>query len=261
MDHRDAAAPGTGPDPVAEAFFALHDGLPRQAPGSDATTRHLLELAGPLPHRPRALDAGCGPGRSALLLAQEAGARVTAVDVHQPFLDTLAAEAARRGLAGRITVVNHSMDRLPFPDHRFDVIWAEDSVYTIGFDTALRLWRRLLAPGGVLAVTEVEWSTPHPSAPARAFWDDAYRLRTGAANAAAARAAGYRVDAHWPLPESDWWSEYYTPLSARAAAADTARPGMREAVDAVRKEIALRREHGGDYRCAAYVLRPRGGPG
>ncbi|MDG4865538.1 transferase, partial [Streptomyces sp. T-3] len=51
-----------------EAFFTLHHGLPRQGPGSDATTRHLLSLAGPLPARPRVLDLGCGPGRAALLL-------------------------------------------------------------------------------------------------------------------------------------------------------------------------------------------------
>ncbi|WP_203678850.1 SAM-dependent methyltransferase, partial [Streptomyces microflavus] len=75
------------------AFFALHQDLPRQGPGSDATTRRLLEMAGPLPEHPRVLDAGCGPGRSALLLAEEAGAHVTAVDLHQPFLDGLAAEA------------------------------------------------------------------------------------------------------------------------------------------------------------------------
>ncbi|WP_240325275.1 hypothetical protein [Amycolatopsis thermalba] len=54
---------------MTEAFFALFHGLPRQGPGSDATTLRLLELAAPLPERPRVLDLGCGPGRSALLLA------------------------------------------------------------------------------------------------------------------------------------------------------------------------------------------------
>lgn len=62
-------------DVLHDAFFALHHGLPRQGPGSDTTTRHLLSLAGPLPERPRVLDLGCGPGRSALLLAAEAGPR------------------------------------------------------------------------------------------------------------------------------------------------------------------------------------------
>ncbi|MFF0446617.1 GNAT family N-acetyltransferase [Streptomyces sp. NPDC004609] len=242
------------PDPVTRAFFTLYDGVPRQGPGSDTTTRRLLEAAGPLPERPRVLEAGCG--RSALLLAEEAGAQVTAVDLHQPFLDHLTAEAARLGLGERITTVNCSMDRLPFPDHGFDVIWAEGAVYTVGFDTALRAWHRLLAPGGVLVLTEIEWSTTSPSATTRAYWDAVYPLRTGVANTEAAGAAGYRTDAHWPLPESDWWDEYYTPLTERIARADPSLPGMSDALAALREEIFLRREHGGEYRYAAYILRP-----
>ncbi|MFI7103452.1 methyltransferase domain-containing protein, partial [Streptomyces sp. NPDC050161] len=254
MNPTDTHGQNTAPDPVTQAFFDLHHGLPRQGPGSDATTRRLLEAAGPLPRRPRVLDAGCGPGRSALLLAREAKAHVTAVDLHQPFLDQLTDRAARLGLSERIVTVNCSMDQLPFPDGSFDVIWAEGAVYTIGFDIALRAWHRLLAPGGVLVLTEIEWLTATPSAPARTYWDGAYPLRTGTANAEAARAAGYRVDAHWPLPEDDWWDEYYTPLTERIAHADPARPGMSQALAALQEEITLRREHGGHYNYAAYVL-------
>ncbi|WP_328659979.1 bifunctional class I SAM-dependent methyltransferase/N-acetyltransferase [Streptomyces sp. NBC_00334] len=253
MNINDAPAPGG--DPVTQAFFALHHDLPRQGPGSDATTRHALETAGPLPEHPRVLDAGCGPGRSALLLAEEAGAHVTAVDLHQPYLDGLAAEAARRGLGDRITPVNCSMDQVPFPDHSFDVIWAEGSVYTIGFDVALRAWRRLLAPGGVLVVTEMEWTVPSPAAPVRAYWDAVYPLRTHAANTDAAQAAGYRLHAHRVLPESDWWDEYYTPLTQRMDRADPQHPGMPQALAAHRTEIDMRREHGGDYHYAVYILR------
>ncbi|MEV6139183.1 class I SAM-dependent methyltransferase [Nocardia sp. NPDC051990] len=243
-------------NPVTDAFFALHHNLPRQGPGSDETTRHLLRLAGPGRSRPRVLDVGCGPGRAALLLAAEADAHVVAVDLHQPFLDELADTAAQQDLSERISTVNCSMDQLPFPDHSFDMIWAEGSVYNIGFDTALRAWRRLLTPDGVLVVTEIEWSTDTPAPPPRAFWADSYPLRTTEENTTAARSAGYRVSAHHPLPESDWWDEYYTPLSERLDAADPTRPGMAEAISAQREEITLRREHGGDYRYAGYVLHP-----
>lgn len=240
---------------MTDAFFTLHHGLPRQGPGSDTTTRRLLELAGPLPARPRALDLGCGPGRSALLLAAETGAHVTAVDLHQPFLKELAAAADRRGLTGSIDRVNASMADLPFPDGGFDVIWSEGAAYNIGFDTALRDWKRLLAPGGVLVVTECEWSTDSPSAEARAFWADV-PLRDTARNIAAARAASYTVAGVLPLPDSDWFDDYYTPLEAKLDVADTSDPAMAEAVAASRAEIDLRRRHGADYQYTGYVLRP-----
>jgi len=252
----DNTGQGAGDDPVTQALLSLHHDLPRQGPGSDATTHRMLKAAGPLPEHPRVLDAGCGPGRAALLLAEEAGARVLAVDLHQPFLDSLASEAARRGLGEQVRVLNCSMDKVPVPDHSFDLIWAEGSVYTIGFDHALRSWRRLLAPDGVLALTEIEWTGPDPAAAVRAYWEAAYPLRTHAANVDAARAAGYEVLAHWPLPEGDWWDEYYTPLTQRIDRADPQHPGMPEALAAHRAEIDMRRRYGSDYDYATYLLRP-----
>jgi predicted N-acetyltransferase YhbS/trans-aconitate methyltransferase len=242
------------------AFFTLRHGLPRQAPGSDATTRHLLSLAGPLPTRPRVLDLGCGPGRSAMLLAAEAGAEVTAVDLHEPFLAELRAAAEERGLADAIRTVKGDMGELPCPDDSFDILWAEGSAYIIGFDSALRSWRRLLAPGGTLVLTECGWTTDTPSPEARAFWADHYELRTTEENRRAAEAAGYTVLGVYQQPESDW-DEYYGPLAAKADEADLARPGMAEAVAGAREEIAQRREHGGEYGYVGYVLRPKDASG
>lgn len=54
--------------------------LPRRGPGPDATTRRPVAMAGPPPERPHVLDAGCGPGRSALLPAEEAGAHLLWAD-------------------------------------------------------------------------------------------------------------------------------------------------------------------------------------
>ncbi|GGU15642.1 bifunctional class I SAM-dependent methyltransferase/N-acetyltransferase [Streptomyces lateritius] len=238
-----------------DAFFALHHGLPRQGPGSDSTTRRLLALAGPLPERPRVLDLGCGPGRSALLLATEAGAEVTAVDLHEPFLEELRLAAAARGLGDSVRTLNADMGRLPFPDGSFDLVWAESSAYALGFDTALREWRRLLAPGGTLVLTECEWTVDRPGPEARAFWEQHYRLRTTAENTAAAVEGGYHVLGVVPQPESDW-DEYYGPLSERADAADPASPTMAEALASTRAEIAMRRDHGGEYGYTGYVLRP-----
>ncbi|MFD7910830.1 GNAT family N-acetyltransferase [Streptomyces sp. NPDC059752] len=260
----DAASDLDGVDDFTHAFFALHHGLPRQAPGSDASTRHLLSLCGPLPERPRVLDLGCGPGRSALLLAAEAGAagtgaEVTAVDLHAPFLDELRAAAAARGLAGRVRTVEADMGALPgegFEDGSFDLVWAEGSAYILGFDAALARWKRLLAPGGTLVLTECQWSVARPSAGARAFWDPHCALRTTAGNLAAAQAAGYRVLGVHELPDSDW-AEYYGPLAERVRALSaTGGPAMARALAATREELDVRARHGHEYGYGGYVLRP-----
>ncbi|MER5849538.1 bifunctional class I SAM-dependent methyltransferase/N-acetyltransferase [Streptomyces sp. NPDC002012] len=242
----------------SEAFFSLHHKLPRQSPGSDATTRRLLGLTGPLPRRPCVLDLGCGPGRAALLLAAEAGAEVTAVDLHEPFLDELREAAEARGLGDRIDTVRADMAELSgpdFPDGSFDLVWAEGSAYIIGFDTALRDWKRLLAPGGSLVVSECVWTTDAPTDEARAFWEQQTSLRPVAANTAAAVAAGYHVLGVRVQPDSDW-DEYYVPLAERVEAADTSAPGMEWALAASREELAMRRDHGTEYGYACYVLRP-----
>jgi SAM-dependent methyltransferase len=236
--------------PSAEELFHLaHTGLPREAPGSPATTRLLLGLAGPLPGRPRVVDVGCGPGTSTLLLAELTGGDVLGVDTHPPFLD----ELRRRGGTG----LDAPMQDLPLPDGSVDLLWAEGSAYVMGFDAALAAWRRLLAPGGVLVLTEAEWTTPHPAPGARAFWDDAYpAMRTTAGNVAAAQDAGWTVAATHLLPDSDW-DAYYGPLAARIAELRTEHPDAGAGLDAVGAEIGVRTRHGADYGYTGYVLRPR----
>jgi SAM-dependent methyltransferase len=233
----------------AEVFWALHTDLPREGVGSDATTRALLEPARPLPGD-RALDIACGPGRSALVLA-DAGLRVTAVDTHVPFLDRLRAAVGDRP----ITVERASMADLPYADGAFDLVWCEGAAYLMGVDAALAAWRRLLVPGGALVFTEIGWTRATPSAAARDFWAEYPEMRDEAATVAAAGAAGFEVLATRLLPESDWWDEYYTPLAARIAAwpdpdAETARALARN-----RAEVELRRDHPGDYGYGGYVLR------
>jgi predicted N-acetyltransferase YhbS/SAM-dependent methyltransferase len=246
----------TAGDSVRAALLDLHDDLPRQGPGSDGTTARLLTLAGPIAPRPRVLDLGCGPGRSAIVLAAATGGHVIGLDLHQPYLDQLLHTAARAGLRDRISAMRCSMDTLPFPDGSFDLIWCEGAVYNIGFATALARWRRLLAPGGTLVVTEVELTGRAPAQATVDFWAERYPLGGPATNRALATSAGYTVAGHHPLPESDWWDEYYNPLLVRLQGLDMTRPGTTAAAAELRAEIDLRRDHGADYDYAGYVLRP-----
>ncbi len=53
---------------MSGVFWSLHNGLPRKAPGSDRTTREMLDVFGVSPGQ-RAVDIDFGLGRLALVLA------------------------------------------------------------------------------------------------------------------------------------------------------------------------------------------------
>jgi SAM-dependent methyltransferase len=240
-----------------ELFLHLHDGLPRQAPGSEGTTRRLLEIAS-APATAEVLDIGCGPGRATLVIAQALPqARMTAVDLHQPYLDELIAAARQPGVESRVRAVCAPMQSLPFRDAEFDLVWSEGSIYIIGFGAGLAAWRRLLRPGGTLVVTEATWFTDaNVSSPARRFWESAYPAMTNeATNAQVARDAGYDVVAMYRLPQSDWWDEYYDVMDERLDAMAAGNLATVTQIAAQREEIDLYRDHGDEYGYMGFVLR------
>ncbi len=250
--------------PIMETsfIFTMHENLPRQGPGSNACTRKAFSMLTDLSAQPEILDIGCGAGMQTVELARICpGCRITATDVHQPYLDQLAGSAASAGVRDRITTVRASMDDLPFSDGSFDVLWAEGSIFIIGFREGLVSWRRLLRPGGYLCLTEAAWFVEEPSPEAAAFWNDCYpAITTVAANRAIAEDAGYEVVATFPLPASAWWDDYYTPMIERLADLRTKVAGNSEAEALIafeEREIAVHREHGSEYGYEFFILRKK----
>ena len=107
---------------------------------------HLTEFVGGLGPVERALDLGCGDGRlTALLDARE----LTAADVSR-----VALERARGRLAGATLVELEPDAPLPFTDGSFDlVLCAETAEHVRDLQLLLSEIRRVLAPGGELALT------------------------------------------------------------------------------------------------------------
>ncbi|NJN64771.1 MAG: class I SAM-dependent methyltransferase [Acidobacteria bacterium] len=79
-------------------MFELFENTPRQGPGSIETTRRALSVLPPSLRVERVLDLGCGTGGSSIVLAEDTGAHVTAVDIHPPFLETLRERSEERGV-------------------------------------------------------------------------------------------------------------------------------------------------------------------
>ena len=131
-----------------DIFMDIQRGLPRQGPGNDAATRRAITYCKDLRPGPSVLDIGCGPGRQSLVLADALDTCVTAVDIHQEYLDELVYRSTEAGLGDRITPMLADMAALAFEADRFDLIWAEGSAYIMGVENALKTWKRLLKSRG-----------------------------------------------------------------------------------------------------------------
>lgn len=243
---------------MSDIFFTIHDNLPREAPGGAAWTRRALTRVTDLSPRSRILDVGCGTGPQTIELARAFGGRVIAVDLHAPYLAQLRRRALDADAGGRVLPVRASMAQLPFADASFDVIWSEGAIYIAGFARALRGWRRLLRPRGVLAVTELCWLVDDPPPAPRTFWSTAYpAMTTVARNLSTAVASGYEILESFALPESAWWDEYYGPLERRLETLRGERTGAadRAAIASTQEQIDLYRAHAASYGYVFFVFR------
>jgi SAM-dependent methyltransferase len=203
------------------AFFEIHRDLPREGPGDGASTRRALALAEPLPTAARLLDVGCEPGAQTLdLAAALPGASILALDAHRPFLAELDRRAVAEGLSHRITTVAGDMASMDFEPGSFDLIWCEGAAYIMGLAGALDDWKRFLKPGGKLALTEAVWLRPNPPKSAAANWISYPAMGDVSAVRTLFEACGYRLLGDFVLPESAWWSHYYTPMETRLAQLD-----------------------------------------
>lgn len=245
---------------LSEVFYELFTGLPRQGPGDAVSTAKALSLITKRPPSPRVLDIGCGSGMQTIELAQLTDATFVAVDNYQPMLDTLRRNAEAKGVAARITVMNADMNELPLADHDFDLIWSEGAIFVIGFEKGLREWKRLLKPGGYLAVTEAAWFKPDPPTELFEFWNREYPAITSIdGNLAMIKDAGYAVIGHFALPASSWWDNYYTPLEAHLQTMRVKYAGNEDAlsvIDAAQVEIDLHRKYSEYYGYEFFVMQP-----
>jgi len=142
--------------------------------------------------KPLILDIGCGSGVSTLELVSLSQGKVIGIDIDQPALDKFTRKIKEAGLTDQIQAISCSMFDMDFPDESFDVVWAEGSIYAIGFERGLREWKRLVKAGGFMVVH-----------------DERGNVREKLEQISN---CGYELLGYFTLSKETWWTEYFAPL-------------------------------------------------
>lgn len=113
-------------------------------------------------------DIGAGTGFFALPLAQAVGAqgRVIAVDLQREMLDLLRKKLTLPGAPENIVLVNGSAAATTLPDRSCDLVFIANVWHEVpDHAAALQEFRRLLKPGGSLAIVDWRPDAQHPPGP------------------------------------------------------------------------------------------------
>ncbi len=199
---------------ICEYFSTME----RQGPGSPEETIKALSFISYLNEESKIADLGCGTGGQTMILAEHISGFITGIDMFPAFIDIFNRNAAKAGLQDRVKGIVGTMEDLPFKDEELDLIWAEGSIYNIGYEKGLVEWRRFLKPGGFIAVTEASWFTEKRPTEIEAFWTDAYPLIDTIPNKIKQlQNAGYVPYASFILPEDCWINFYDQQVKAQQA--------------------------------------------
>lgn len=177
---------------------------------------HML----PQMDKPRILDIGCGSGIPTLELAALSNGNITGIDIDQPALDEFNRHIKDLGLSDRVKAINCSMFEMDFPEESFDIIWAEGSIYTMGFERGLKEWKRLLKPGGFMMIHDEQG-------------DIEGKLKQIAD-------CGYELLGYFTLSKETWWEEYFAPLQKWVTEAESGYkddPKLAEELKQARSEL------------------------
>jgi len=196
-------------------IYEFFSNTERQGPGSDHETLKALNFIDGLTEKSRIADIGCGTGGQTMVLGQNTMCEITGVDLWPDFIQKFNKNAQKNNLDNKVKGIVGDMEKLPFQNGEFDLIWSEGAIYNMGFERGLNEWRKYLKQGGYIAITENTWFTDERPDEIQNFWQQAYpEIDTIPNKIAQMNKAGYLPVATYVLPENIW-TDYYAQQTLR----------------------------------------------
>ncbi|MFX1581833.1 MAG: class I SAM-dependent methyltransferase [Promethearchaeota archaeon] len=188
-------------------------------------------------NNPRILDIGCGSGVPTLELARISGGDVTGLDIDRDALQRFQERSVAAGLGDQIHIVEGSLKKMEFPPASFDILWAEGSIFIIGFKKGLKNWKHFLKPGGYLVVH-----------------DAADNLDQKIHDV---EACGYQLVDWFILGIEMWWVNYYEPLKQQVQQiwrSNPTDPELKTALHQAEQEIQGYHKHPSRYQSVYFIM-------
>lgn len=132
-------------------LFGFYTDLPRIEPGGVTFSSAYLSAI-TIKSTDVVAELGCGLGTNATWIARSRCCPVVAVDADPRFLGEVKRRAEEGG-GDLVWPVRADLANLPFKEQAFKVVVSEGAALTLGLRHALTVWRRIVAPGGILALT------------------------------------------------------------------------------------------------------------
>jgi len=241
-----------------EVFFEVFEPLPRQGPGSRSSAALALDLCAHLPPSPAVLDLGCGAGAQTFHLAELTTGSIVAVDNHAPNIERLRTTVAERGLDERIQSMVGDIGHPKHDPESFDLIWSEGALYNIGVENALRIYHRVLRPGGYFAFTEAVWRKEDPPPEVKASFEEYSGMGWVQDVLEIIDKSDFSLVGHFTLPDEDWWNDFYKPMESRIVELRSKYSDDAESLavlDQIAHEPEMHRRHSGYYAYEFFVVR------
>lgn len=171
-------------------------------------------------------------------LAKLSDGEITAIDIDQTALDSLAIKIEKSGLGSRVKAIKRSLFDMSFPPASFDIIWAEGSINVIGFEKGLTEWRRFLKTGGFLVVHD--------------------ELGNRAEKQGQVSRCGYELISYFVVSEDIWWNEYCVPLENKLREIQEKHPSDGRTIvmlNESQREVSTFKRDPGRNRSAFFIMR------